>query len=444
MTIGMCAALRKWTLVGALAAAIAACASPPPGDDDSSLIVDGGPPPPECGASAQAAQPFGTHRFAYAAGSILPSNHGQAELDDAVTSFYDKWKVRYLKQGAPCAANHVYVATGMDDSLTVSEAHGYGMLLTAYMAGHDPDAHALFDGMYAFFRAHPTETSADLLAWSQDSSCKDNQGQDSASDGDLDIAYALLLADKQWGSGGAIDYRAEALKVIDAIRAGDVDSSTRWVLLGNWVSPGEVDYKSTRTSDFMPDHFASFGVASGDGQWSALTASEYGLVASLQATYAADTGLLPDFVVDPTGTPKPSPPNFLEQPTDGDYSYNACRDPWRLGVHFLVSGDAHAKTAISRLDDWIESTTGGDPMAIRPGYHLDGTPLAGNYFSHAFVAPLGVAAMVDAAHQDWLNSIWDATIADDGGEYYEDSLKLLSMLVMSGNWWAPEAAPCPQ
>ena len=30
-------------------------------------------------------------------------------------------------------------------------------------------------------------------------------GTDSAFDGDCDIAYALLLADAQWGSAGAID-----------------------------------------------------------------------------------------------------------------------------------------------------------------------------------------------------------------------------------------------
>ena len=28
-------------------------------------------------------------------------------------------------------------------------------------------------------------------------------------------------------------------------------------------------------------------------------------------------------------------------------------------------------------------------------------------------------------------------------EYYGDTLKLLSLIAMSGNWWTPAAAPCP-
>lgn len=51
------------------------------------------------------------------------------------------------------------------------------------------------------------------MAWFQTKSCTSAEGADSASDGDLDIAYPLLLADKQWGSCGAIDYAAEAQQV---------------------------------------------------------------------------------------------------------------------------------------------------------------------------------------------------------------------------------------
>jgi endoglucanase len=413
--------------------------------DDDAEHIDGGPPAPTCDSAGEnAAQPFGMHAIAYTAGSILPSNHSQAELDDAVRSFYDKWKERYLREGAPCPDGHVYVATGMSDSMTVSEAHGYGMVLLAFMAGHDADAHRLFDGAYAFFRAHPTETQADLLAWSQDSSCKDNQGQDSATDGDLDVAYALLLADKQWGSGGAINYRAEAIKVIAAIRTGDLDSSASWVLLGNWVSRSDTHWSSTRTSDFMPGHFASFGAASGDTEWQKLLDHEYDIVDQLQKGFAPASGLLPDFVVDVEDAPKPSEPNFLENETDGDYGYNACRDPWRIGVHYLTSGDARAKAALEAMNAFIESAAGGDPHAIRPGYHLSGVPLDRNYFAHAFVSPFGVGAMTDSSHQSWLDALWDTTVDEDNSNYYDDSLKLLSMIAMSGNWWAPEAAPCPQ
>ena len=40
-----------------------------------------------------------------------------------------------------------------------------------------------------------------------------------AIDGDLDIAMALLMADRQWGSDGRWNYRQEALDTIAAVAA---------------------------------------------------------------------------------------------------------------------------------------------------------------------------------------------------------------------------------
>ncbi|HVM97299.1 MAG TPA: hypothetical protein VMT89_12975, partial [Candidatus Acidoferrales bacterium] len=68
-----------------------------------------------------------------------------------------------------------------------------------------------------------------------------------------------------------------------------------------------------------------------------------------------------------------------------------------------------------------------------------------DYLSMAFVAPLGVGAMVDASNQTWLNALWDLVVNQplSSGGYYENTLKLLSMIVMSGNWWAPQAVTVP-
>lgn len=67
--------------------------------------------------------------------------------------------------------------------------------------------------MYRYFRAHPSEINPDLMAWQQaDTGTEiiDINGVDSATDGDMDIAYALLLADSQWGSSGEINYLSQA------------------------------------------------------------------------------------------------------------------------------------------------------------------------------------------------------------------------------------------
>jgi len=405
-------------------------ATPPPDAAPSNNCGDG---------SGAAAVPFASHPHPYASGIIKPA-HSQGQLDGAVKSFYDTWKDRYVGDG--CGGGRYLVLTGMPDSKTVSEAHGYGMVIAAYMAGYDPEAKTIFDGMYRYYLAHQSANTPFLMAWSQNQSCANNQGPDSATDGDLDIAYALLLADKQWGSGGAIDYRAAADKIMDAIRAGEVDSSAHWILLGDWATAGDPQYDATRTSDFMPDHIASYAAATGDGAWTTLLSSEYTMVAKLQQQFAAATGLLPDFVGHPN-TPQPAPAGFLEGAADGRYGYNACRDPWRLGVHAITSGDSRAKTAAGKLSDWIEDDTGGDPGAIRAGYLLNGNAASGSsYTDMCFVAPFGVAAMVSASHQDWLNSVWDFTVGEGPEGYYQDTVKLLSMIAMSGNWWTPESISC--
>lgn len=386
--------------------------------------------------------PFGSHLVPYTAGSVLPDVVSQAELDQATAAAYDAWKSKYLKAG--CGDGRFYVATKTEaGNLTVSEGHGYGMVLSAIAAGHDPEAQAHFDGLYRFFRDHPSGASPDLMSWYQDTSCNDAQGNDSASDGDIDIAFGLLLADKQWGSCGDIDYKGEALKVIAAIGAKEVDATGGYVLLGDWATPGSGKYHdATRSSDFVTDHFRSFGAAAGGGIWPGLVDSTYTIVTALRDGYSPGKGILPDFVKSPLAGPAPVAAGFLEGANDGAYDYNACRDPWRIGTDYLVSGDARAKAEVLALTGWIEGATGGDPTNIRAGYQLNGTPSAGSdYVTMAFVAPFGVAAMADGSHKPWLNSLW-STIEGAGSEgYYEDTLRLLSMIVMSGNWWAPEARP---
>jgi hypothetical protein len=354
------------------------------------------------GSAGAVHHPFGSHPLTYAAGTIRPDHVSQAALDQAVRDFYDAWKARYVPQTCG-AGRHVVLSGTRPGNLTVSEAHGYGMMIMALMAGHDP----------AYFREHPSVLTPDLMAWYQTTSCASAEGADSASDGDLDIAYALLLADRQWGSCGAIDYAAAARQVLDGIEAGEIDATGRYLLLGDWTDPSAPrHYDATRSSDFMPDHLRAFASASGESVWTAVLDHTYAVIDGVQTTHSPATGLLPDFIADPLGTPAPVAPGFLEGPNDGAYHYNACRDPWRLGTDYTVSGDIRARTALGRITTWIRRATADDPRGIAAGYRLDGTPSPGsNYLSMAFVAPLGVGAMTDAANQTWLNDIWDLVVA---------------------------------
>ncbi len=436
---------------------------PPPGGEEDAQ-ADGGkperdgstppkhdgstPPLPDGAAPVADGHPFGSHGFPYAPGVIVPSD-SQTARDDATAQFYDAWKKKYLIKD--CGPDRYYIATTLDGSgggqgdtsITVSEGMGYGMLAAALMEGHDPDARKIFDGLYLFFRDHPSSNSPDLMAWNQVKGCGNNptDGSDSATDGDLDIAYALVLASHHWPSG-PIDYAAEARKVIAAVKTHDVNPKTKLVTLGDWAGPDDEEhYYGTRPSDFMTDHFRAFGRVTQSSDWDAVVDAHYSLVATMQGSWSKETGLLPDFISDTnTSAPKPARADFLEGGNDGNYAWNSCRVPWRLGTDFVVSGEARAKSALTALNAWVRKATGNSPGKIDAGYLLNGTPTTASIENAlAFVAPFGVSAMVDASNQAWLDAIWKLIVSrgvnDDN--YFGNSIKLLTMIVMSGNWWAP-------
>jgi len=86
---------------------------------------------------------------------------------------------------------------------------------------------------------------------------------------------------------------------------------------------------------------------------------------------------------------------------------------------------------------WFQASHHNIPYMLKAGYSLEGEPLKGStYFSTAFVAPLGVAAMNLKSQQQWLNDIFDA-VKEKHQNYYEDSLNLISMLTMTANFWLP-------
>jgi len=390
-----------------------------------------------------ARRPFPQHTT-YAAGTIKPSQHSQENMDKAVLNTYRLWKLSYLKTG--CGAGRFHVDPGSDVSgspsgrgIAVSEGQGYGMLIAVYMAGSDPDAKRIFDGMYAFFRDHPSIGSPDLMAWKQVEGCTDlvPGGTHSSTDGDMDIAYALLLADRQWGSDGAIDYHAAAFKVIAALKAKVVNQQTHTLLLGDWVSASDPRYyNGTRSSDFMLDHLRVYAAATGDAEWTRVADATYAVIAGMQSTYSPKTGLLPDFIQNIDSAPAPAEPHYLESDSDGRYAYNACRAPWRIATDYLLNGDQRALAVLTPINKWVRASAAGKPQNVYGGYQLDGTAAA-NAFSIAFAAPLGVGAMISADNQEWLNALWDQVAGSSVQGYYRDTLKLLSMIVMSGNWWSP-------
>jgi endo-1,4-beta-D-glucanase Y len=388
------------------------------------------------------ARPFPQHA-SYRPGSILPNHVSQTVLDDSVRSFYQQWKKHYVLTACEQGQAYVWFEGTAGTNKCVSEGQGYGMMIVALMAGFDSSAQDTYDRLFRWYRSHPTRNSAHLMAWSQDINCHSIDGT-SATDGDLDIAYSLLLADAQWGSGGNISYRQEAIDMISSILQQEINPVTFYVMQSNAINQRSRDYFDVRSSDFMPDHFRAFKAASGDARWDSAINNNYRLFRHLEDTYSPDAGLIPDFIRNggPGTAAFPAQPHYLESTYDGKYNFNACRVPWRIGTDFLLYGDQRADTIIKKINSWIRGTTKDNPDNISAGYSLEGDDLKNrNYEALCFIAPFSIAAMASPDNQPWLNKLWDYIVHFPMREfdYYDNSIKMINMIILSGNYWTPQS-----
>lgn len=361
------------------------------------------------------------------------------QMNQHVTDYYDVWKGRWLKPDSDGNGWRVWMNSS---GTTVSEGQGYGMVIVAAMAGHDPQAKEIFDGLWQFRQAHPSDIDNRLMDWNVPLA----SGNNSAFDGDMDIAYGLLMAHAQWGSDGAIDYLHEAKNVIAGIRESTIGPQSKLPMLGDWVNPNGSPYSqwTTRSSDFMPAHFRAFGAATEDAEyWAGVTSAVQSVITDIRANESAATGLLPDFItlVGAARDPQPAPAGFLEGPTDGKYWYNAGRDPWRLGVDAILNGDPTTLDQVRKISEWARTSSGGNANNILGGYELNGTPLNA-WQDHFFIAPMAVAAMTGSgeAGQEWLNALYSRIYQEQNShDYYAGAVTLQSLLAITGNFWDPMA-----
>lgn len=368
-------------------------------------------------------------------------------------NFYDYWKEKYLVQNPYVTdetqyyvfyGDQTYSEAGYEVEVTVSEAHGYGMLIAASMSDYDNEAKKIFDGMYRYYQSHLSEIGPNLMAWQQNDNGKaivnSSSGADSATDGDMDIAYALLMADSIWGSDGEINYKQSAVDVINDIMTYEVNK-TDWVLqLGDWVygsSENDTYYSATRSSDFIMQYMPVFAEATGDERWLKLYENTYNIINKIVDKYG--TGILPDFIIKDSATGEfiPAPANLLESENDGNYYYNACRTPWRISMDYLINGNEDALKFANAINNFIISKTGGDPWNIMAGYAPDGTTIS-DWNDLCFDAPFLISAAC-GDNMNWHDSVRDMILNYGEDVYFGDTITMLCLIVDDGCWIVPES-----
>jgi endo-1,4-beta-D-glucanase Y len=408
----------------------------PGGDGDAGVdaVSDAQVVPPD-GGTFGAMKPFYSHPLTYPAGVIRPTG-AQGILDGAVATYYTKWKKEYVITGCQGA----YVLAPAPEVIR-SDIHTAGMIATVILAGHDPMAKPTFDNMFKTARAYASSNDPALMAHeilrSGANGCMKRSGSVAQPDANLHLAFALLMADKQWGSASGVNYLEEAKKTAAAVKAKLFNATTKLPFYTEGIAMAAGENTTVRTGDLLVDHYQAIGAATGDPFWSEAITAAYALIGKLQAGPGAMTGLLPDFS-SKTETAMPAP--LAGQ--SGYYFYSVARFPMFLATDYLVNSarPMNSKDILAKIVTWAKTATNNDPTKIVDGYQLNGAKRPGGDVGESplFETPLGVGAMLDAGNQAWVDAVWTrATMDRTEKDSHTETAQLLGLIILSGNWWSP-------
>ena len=116
----------------------------------------------------------------------------------------------------------------------------------------------------------------------------------------------------------------------------------------------------------------------------------------------------------------------------GAYGYDACRTPWRIAMDYCFNGEPRAKAYLDKIARVLHDSQ--RPVSnIGDGYSLTGQKTS-NFGNMAFIGTAGVAGM--AGYPQLLNDAFTYGATGTGGntQYYQQSLRVITMLMMSGNF----------
>lgn len=365
-----------------------------------------------CGVGAfSQTQSFPANK-SYSNGLMATSKNSQDAKDS-----YDIWKTNFVES----CSNSRYRVKFDDSSKTVSEGIGYGMLLSAYMGDK-----TLFDGLWLYYQDNVNNNG--VMNW-KINGCSGINGANGATDAELDVAFALIVADYQWVSTGIINYKNDAKTLIAAIKNHEVEANT-FVL-----KPGDAFGGSSLTnpSYFAPAYYRTFGTFTNDTSfWNSVATKAYVVINANLTKNKAMGGLVSDWCAG-SGDYSNDANGYANQ--GKAYTYDAARTPWRIAIDYLWYGSSDAKTYSKKSSDFVRLNLNGSSN-IKDGYNQDGS-LKGQWHNATFVGAFACAAMggdnqahLDASYEDLKN-------LNEPNSYFNHTLKTLYLLALTGNFYLP-------
>lgn len=312
---------------------------------------------------------------------------------------------------------------------TVSEGIAYGMIIAVAF-----DDQPLFDALWQY--ALTFLNAAGLMSWYIAPDGSKALGSGGATDSDEDMAWALVMAHRQWGGRGSLGetYLSHAQRQIDRLWQFEVDHDRHEGML----LPGD-EWRGQNVfnpSYFAPNQYRLFGEVSGNREgFQRVVDRGYEIIfKSLnEESQNAGNGLVPAWC-DASGKPVEAFPGAMT-----NYQTDSARLPFRLGQDFAYHGDERARRYLSQVSDFF-ARIGADQ--IGDGYHLNGAPYPDprtpqpNPGSAVFVGCAAVGAQHDARYQRLVNEGYERVKTGKllaRSRYYNHCWTVLSLLMLTGN-----------
>lgn len=226
--------------------------------------------------------------------------------------------------------------------ITTSEGQSYAMLRAVWIDDHDA-----FDSVWHWTKPNLQRKNDHLFGWKWGKRSNgtygfmENGGDNSASDADVDIALALLLASARWDN---VSYKVDAMPIIHDIWNIDTVSvkNKRYLLAGNWAN--ENDTIIMNPSYFAPYAWRLFAKVDKEDDWNSLIKPAYSVLfttSQLPLNGSHAIGLPPDWVAMDRTTGRFIAASVSNLTTN--YSFDAMRIPWRIDVDYrwYDSSDAY-------------------------------------------------------------------------------------------------------
>ncbi len=302
---------------------------------------------------------------------------------------------------------------------TVSEGQAYAMLRAVLV-----DDQKTFDKCLAWTEKNLSRQISQgdyLLAWHfENGKVSDIKA---ASDADIDYAYSLILAYRQWQDDR---YLTLAKKVMLSVLEHETEVINGKIYLLPWPKSenGAHDFIALNPSYYAPSHFKMFYTISQDSRWLALTDTTYDLLNRLMDSPEKlnEKGIIPDWIaIDQEGklTVLPGKPLI--------YGWDAVRVPLRIAADYYLYQDIRALKVLQWFSDSFEKD-----FSNKIEFNAPATPYSNALFCSAvFAATEATGAKIST---NVLQRLRKHIRQDEEGLYYND----ITDYYINSIAWLPE------